>query len=149
MQQKARTNQRISLALDQLATLSLVFPGICLGVAVMEVYLRVPLPIYGSLWIIAIAYVIRYMPYGMRYVYAGVLQLHRELEEAAGATLKPVMASMPLSAGSIDENLRALRYALDQYIGAGDALTSIDFGAIVQKTAAETARLKTALSAHA
>jgi EAL domain-containing protein (putative c-di-GMP-specific phosphodiesterase class I) len=72
-----------------------------------------------------------------------------QLEEAAGATLKPVMASMPLSAGSIDENLRALRYALDQYIGAGDALTSIDFGAIVQKTAAETARLKTALSAHA
>lgn len=69
--------------LDQLATLSLVFPGICLGVAVMEVYLRVPLPIYGSLWIIAIAYVIRYMPYGMRYVYSGVLQLHQELEEAA------------------------------------------------------------------
>ncbi len=71
-------------ALDQLATLSLVFPGICLGVAVMEVYLRVPLPIYGSLWIIAIAYVIRFMPYGMRYVYSGVLQLHHELEEAAG-----------------------------------------------------------------
>ncbi|MGE0418527.1 MAG: ABC transporter permease [Acetobacteraceae bacterium] len=72
--------------LDQLATLSLVFPGICLGVAVMEVYLRVPLPIYGSLWIIAIAYVIRYMPYGMRYVYSGVLQLHKELEEAAGTS---------------------------------------------------------------
>ena len=69
--------------LDQLATLSLMFPGICLGVAVMEVWLRVPLPVYGSLWIIAIAYVIRYMPYGMRYVYSGVLQLHRELEEAA------------------------------------------------------------------
>lgn len=72
--------------LDQLATLSLVFPSICLGVAVMEVYLRVPLPIYGSLWIIAIAYVIRYMPYGMRYVYSGVLQLHKELEEAAGTS---------------------------------------------------------------
>lgn len=70
--------------LDQLATLSLVFPGIVLGVAVMEVYLRVPLPIYGSLWIILIAYVIRFMPFGMRYVYSGVLQLHRELEEAAG-----------------------------------------------------------------
>ena len=70
--------------LDQLATLSLVFPGICLGVAVMEVWLRIPLPVYGTLWIIAIAYVIRFMPFGMRYVYAGVLQLHRELEEAAG-----------------------------------------------------------------
>ena len=72
--------------LDQLSTLSLVFPGICLGVAVMEVYLRVPLPIYGSLWIITIAYVIRYMPYGMRYVYSGVLQLHQELEESAGVS---------------------------------------------------------------
>jgi iron(III) transport system permease protein len=70
--------------LDQLATLSLVFPGICLGVAVMEVWLRVPLPVYGTLWIIGIAYVIRYMPFGMRYVYSAVLQLHRELEEAAG-----------------------------------------------------------------
>ena len=69
--------------LDQLATLSLVFPGIVLGVAVMEVYLRIPLPIYGSLWIILIAYVIRFMPFGMRYVYSGVLQLHNELEEAA------------------------------------------------------------------
>ncbi len=69
--------------LDQLSTLSLVFPGIVLGVAVMEVYLRVPLPIYGTLWIILIAYIIRFMPFGMRYVYAGVLQLHRELEEAA------------------------------------------------------------------
>ena len=54
----------------------------------MEVYLRVPLPIYGSLWIIAIAYVIRFMPYGMRYVYSGVLQLHRELEEAEGAGVR-------------------------------------------------------------
>ena len=72
--------------LDQLATLSLVFPGIVLGVAVMEVYLRVPLPIYGTLWIIGIAYVIRFMPFGMRYVYAGVLQLHSELEEAAGVS---------------------------------------------------------------
>ena len=87
--------------LDQLATLSLMFPGICLGVAVMEVWLRVPLPVYGSLWIIAIAYVIRYMPYGMRYVYSGVLQLHRELEEAAGVagadtltTLRRVVAPL-------------------------------------------------------
>jgi iron(III) transport system permease protein len=87
--------------LDQLATVSLVFPGICLGVAVMEVWLRVPLPVYGTLWIIGIAYVIRYMPFGMRYVYSGVLQLHRELEEAAGVagagtltTLRRVVAPL-------------------------------------------------------
>jgi iron(III) transport system permease protein len=80
--------------LDQLATLSLVFPGICLGVAVMEVWLRVPLPVYGTLWIIGIAYVIRYMPFGMRYVYAGVLQLHRELEEAASVAGAGTMTTL-------------------------------------------------------
>jgi iron(III) transport system permease protein len=80
--------------LDQLATLSLVFPGICLGVAVMEVWLRVPLPVYGTLWIIGIAYVIRYMPFGMRYVYSAVLQLHRELEEAAGVAGAGMMTTL-------------------------------------------------------
>jgi len=69
---------------DQLATMPLVFPGIVLGVAVMELGLRAPVPIYGTLWLIAIGFTIRYMPYGMRYAYSGVLQIHRELEEAAG-----------------------------------------------------------------
>ena len=70
--------------LDQLATLPLVFPGIVLGVALMELSLRLPFPLYGTVSLIAIGFTIRYMPYGMRYAYAGVLQLHRELEEAAG-----------------------------------------------------------------
>src|SRR5436853_111981 len=70
--------------LDQLATVPLVFPGIVLGVAMMEISLRSPIPLYGTLWVIMLAFLIRYMPYGMRYAYAGVLQIHRELEEAAG-----------------------------------------------------------------
>jgi iron(III) transport system permease protein len=43
-----------------------------------------PFPIYGTLWLITFACLIRYMPYGMRYAYSGVLQIHRELEQAAG-----------------------------------------------------------------
>lgn len=76
--------------IDQLATLPLIFPGIVMGVALMQIYLRLPIPIYGTLWAIIIAYLIRYMPYGMRYSFSGVLQVHRELEEAAtvsGATV--------------------------------------------------------------
>lgn len=71
-------------AIDQLATLPLVFPGIVVGVAMMELALRAPVPVYGTLWLIALGFTIRYMPYGMRYAYSGVLQIHRELEEAAG-----------------------------------------------------------------
>jgi iron(III) transport system permease protein len=69
--------------LDQLTTLPLVFPGVVLGIAVLELALRAPVPAYGTLWTLSAAFLIRYMPYGMRYASSGVLQIHRELEEAA------------------------------------------------------------------
>ena len=72
--------------IDQLATMPLVFPGIVMGVAFLMIFLAVPLPIYGTLWALAIAYTVRYLPYGLRYTYAGVLQISNELEEAAGAS---------------------------------------------------------------
>ena len=69
--------------LDQLATTPLVFPGIVLGVGVMQLFLSLPVGVYGTIWIIVWAFVINYMPYGVRYSFAGMLQVHRELEEAA------------------------------------------------------------------
>ena len=70
-------------ALDQMATTPLVFPGIVLGVGVMQLFLEVPIGIYGTIWIIVWAFAINYLPYGVRYSFAGMLQVHRELEEAA------------------------------------------------------------------
>ena len=72
--------------LDQLATIPLVFPGVVMGVAFLMMFLAVPIPIYGSIWALTIAYIVRYLPYGLRYTFSGVLQIHRELEEAAGAS---------------------------------------------------------------
>ena len=68
---------------ERLATIPLVFPGLVLGVAVMQVFLRLPIPLYGTLGILIWAFVINYLPYGMRYSSSGMLQIHRELEEAA------------------------------------------------------------------
>ena len=69
--------------LDQLGTVPLVFPGIVLGVGVMQLFLYLPIGVYGTIWIIVWAFLINYLPYGTRYAYAGMLQVHRELEEAA------------------------------------------------------------------
>ena len=66
--------------IDRLATIPLVFPGLVLGIAV---FLRIPIPVYGTLAILIWAFVINYLPYGMRYSASGMLQIHRELEEAA------------------------------------------------------------------
>jgi iron(III) transport system permease protein len=68
---------------ERLATIPLVFPGLVLGVAVMQVFLHLPIPLYGTIGILIWAFVINYLPYGMRYSSSGMLQIHRELEEAA------------------------------------------------------------------
>ena len=85
----ARTNIRWRWSLDQLAMLPLVFPGIVMGVAILKMYLSVPLPVYGTIWIMVLAFTPRYLPYAIRFSHAGLLGIHRELEESAttsGAT---------------------------------------------------------------
>jgi iron(III) transport system permease protein len=69
--------------LDALVSLPLVFPGIVLGLAVMISYLHIDIGIYGTLWIMLVAYVTRFMPYGMRYATTSMLALHKELEDSA------------------------------------------------------------------
>jgi iron(III) transport system permease protein len=69
--------------LDNLAFLPLAIPGLVLGVAILSIYLRTTVPIYGTLWILLIAYLTRFMPYGMRYSSTSMFQIGRELEESA------------------------------------------------------------------
>jgi EAL domain-containing protein (putative c-di-GMP-specific phosphodiesterase class I) len=80
---------------------------------------------------------------------ASAADLDQQLRDVAGGAVKPVVASLALSAGSVDENIRALRYALDRYIEGGAKEASVNFGAVVQKTARETAKLKSALASRA
>jgi iron(III) transport system permease protein len=69
--------------LDHIAFSPLVIPGLVLGVGIAFVYLRSPLPIYGTLLILLIAYCTRYLPYGMRYAVSGMQTISAELEESA------------------------------------------------------------------
>jgi iron(III) transport system permease protein len=69
--------------LDNLASLPMVFPGLVLGLAIMVFYLNVDVGIYGTMWIMLIAYVTRFLPYGLRYNTTSMLQIHKELEESA------------------------------------------------------------------
>lgn len=72
--------------IDQLATLPLTIPSIVLGVAVLQLYLQLPFPFYGTLASIVFASWIRYLPYGMRYSFAGILQVHTDLEHASAVS---------------------------------------------------------------
>ena len=80
--------------IERLATIPLVFPGLVLGVAVMQVFLRLPIPLYGTIGILIWAFVISYLPYGMRYCASGMVQIHRELEEAAAVCGAPALTRL-------------------------------------------------------
>jgi len=85
-----RRGKRAGRIIDQVASLPLVIPAIVLSLAVLRVYIRFPILIYGTVWILVLAFVIHYLPIGMRFTVAGMVALHPELEEAAsmaGASL--------------------------------------------------------------
>ncbi len=82
----ARTSISLRWMLDRLTMLPLVFPGIVLGVAILQMYLVLPLPVYGTVWIMVAAFVPQYLPYAMRCNHAGLLGIHKELEESATAS---------------------------------------------------------------
>jgi iron(III) transport system permease protein len=72
--------------LDVVSSMPIVFPGLVLGLSIMIFYLHVDAGVYGTLWILFIAYVTRFLPYGMRYNSASMLKIHRELEESAATS---------------------------------------------------------------
>jgi iron(III) transport system permease protein len=79
----ARTKLPGRKLLDFLAFVPIAVPGIVLGISLIWLYLSFPLPIYGTLWIIWLAYMIKYMPIVMRIMSASIVQVHPEMEEAS------------------------------------------------------------------
>ena len=73
----------LSRVLDLLAFVPLAIPGVIMGIALTFVYLSLPsLGIYGTIWILVIAYTTFYLAYGSRASQSAFFQLHKELEEA-------------------------------------------------------------------
>ena len=70
--------------LDQLAFVPHAIPGIVMGIAFFWLFLKLDfLPIYGTIWAITIGFTANFISYGTRSMNAALLQIHKELEEAA------------------------------------------------------------------
>jgi iron(III) transport system permease protein len=81
-----RSRMRGKRRLDVLAFLPNSVPSIMIALALVYLFLTVPwrlIPIYGTVWIITLAVVTRYLAFGSRTMHGAVLQLHHDLEEAA------------------------------------------------------------------
>jgi iron(III) transport system permease protein len=70
---------------DFLTFINLAVPTVVFGLAMVFVYLSFPIlhPIYGTIWILVIAFTTRYLTYTTRLMGGAVIQIHKELEEAS------------------------------------------------------------------
>ncbi len=78
--------------LDQLAFVPHAIPGMVMGLALLWVFLQIDklgTSLFGSLTSLIIAFTIGYMSYGTRVMNAAVLQVHKDLEEAAKVSGAP------------------------------------------------------------
>jgi iron(III) transport system permease protein len=69
--------------LDMLAFSPIAIPGTVMGIALLWLYLTLPIPIYGTLWILLVGFLGKYMTFAVRSSYASLTQIHPELEEAS------------------------------------------------------------------
>jgi iron(III) transport system permease protein len=81
-----------SRVLDFLATIPYAVPHTVIAIAMILAWARPPVSLYGTLWIIMVAYLAVYLPFAVRTTNSTLQQVHDSLEEAAktsGAKLFP------------------------------------------------------------
>lgn len=78
-----RTNVKGRRSIDLLATIPVAIPGLVIGVAYLWAWIGLPGGLYGTIWILALAFVARFMPDTVKALSTSFLQIHKELEEAA------------------------------------------------------------------
>jgi iron(III) transport system permease protein len=69
--------------IDAIATVPVAIPGLVIGVAYLWAWIGLPGGLYGTLWILALAFVARFIPDTVKALSTSLMQIHRELEEAS------------------------------------------------------------------
>lgn len=67
--------------LSFLGVLPVAVPGLVYGIGLLWAYVQTP--IYGTAWILLLAYVAKFLPYGIVVSRSAILQIHPELEQSA------------------------------------------------------------------
>lgn len=103
-----RSRARSSRMLELVANLPLAVPAISLGLGILWAYLALPLGIYGTAWILIVAYLTRFSPQGLRSISSSLTQVDPELELAARTTgASPLRAVRDITAPLVRSALMA------------------------------------------
>ena len=78
-----RLRGRLSGIVEYAIILPLGIPGIALGLGILSAWILVPGGIYGTLWILLLAYTTAHIPVAMQFVASALHRIHTELEDAS------------------------------------------------------------------
>ncbi|MEO6747537.1 MAG: iron ABC transporter permease [Caldimonas sp.] len=78
-----RMRGRFAGLVEYAMVLPLGIPGIALGVGILSLWILVPGGIYGTLWILLLAYVTAHIPVAMQFVGSALHRIHTDLEDAS------------------------------------------------------------------
>jgi iron(III) transport system permease protein len=89
-----RTSVAGRRSIDIVSTLPVAIPGLVIGVAYLWAWIGIPGGLYGTIWILALAFIARFMPDTVKALSTSFLQIHRELEEAAWVCGKGMLGTI-------------------------------------------------------
>lgn len=70
-------------AIEYIAMVPAGVPSLIIGMGFLWAWIALPLPIYGTLTILVLAYTARFMPQGYRSISSTIVQVHKDLEDSA------------------------------------------------------------------
>jgi iron(III) transport system permease protein len=78
-----RLRGRFSSLVEYAMAIPLGIPGIALGVGILSLWILIPGGIYGTIWILLLAYVTAHIPVALQFVGSAMHRIHGDLEDAS------------------------------------------------------------------
>jgi iron(III) transport system permease protein len=91
-----RTQLPARTTINVVSTLPIAIPGLVIGVAYLWAWIGLPGGLYGTIWILALAFIARFMPDTIKALSTSLMQIHRELEEASWICGRGLLATVRL-----------------------------------------------------
>lgn len=69
-------------------------PGIALGVGILSLWILVPGGIYGTVWILLLAYVTAHIPVALQFISSALHRIHNDLEDASRISGRSLLGTL-------------------------------------------------------
>ncbi|WP_291296799.1 iron ABC transporter permease [Elioraea sp.] len=89
-----RMRGRFAGLVEYAMVIPLGVPGIALGVGILSLWILVPGGIYGTVWILLLAYVTAHIPVALQFIGSALHRIHNDLEDASRISGRSLLGTL-------------------------------------------------------